>query len=186
MAINLEELGISKADLQQRVIDQLCEILLGDKYLNEDNAECADHFREELNKHIRTRIDKVIYELAEKYVLPNINKQIENVVIQETNNWGEKKDSKAVGFTEYMVHRIDAYLKEDVDRDGKSKGDANGYSWHKETNRITHCVGKHLQSTIDRAMISSVKEINDSINGGLENAVKDALNRIKVTVSTKS
>jgi hypothetical protein len=81
-------------------------------------------------------------------------------------------------FIEYLVARAEAYLREDVNFDGKSKDEHSGYSWSKSQTRIVWLVNKHLQYSIESAMKDAVKTINDAVTEGLEKTVKVKLEEI--------
>jgi hypothetical protein len=162
MALDLNELGLTQEDLQQRVVDRLCDRLLsremageeGDIYLGDSNLK---HL---LDKAIQQRIDAAMNAVADKYILPNATQRIESLMLQETNQWGEKK-GQPLSFTEYLIKRADAYMQEKVNYEGKSKDEANGYSWDGKQTRLTYIMHRHIQHHIGIAM-------KEMLGGGLE------------------
>lgn len=190
MSITLESLGFTKEELQERVIEQLCSTLLSGKTYDEDgNEEYEDsQFKRKLEERLKAHINERINAIAETHVLPNVTSMIENLTLQTTNSWGEKQ-GKPVTFIEYLVQRAEAYIQEDVSYDGKSKSEAGGYSWSKNTTRITYLVNSHLQYSIATAMKKALETANSAIAGGIEKAVKIQLeqivNGLKVAVTTK-
>lgn len=188
-AITLEALGFTKDDLQERVIDRLCEQILSGKQYDEDGNEEYDdsQFKKKLEERLRTHITETVNAIAEKHVLPNVTQYIENLVLQTTNKWGEKQGTP-VTFIEYLVQRAEAYIQEDVNYEGKSKG-SDSYNWSKNTTRITYLINSHLQYSIHTAMTEALKTANSAIAGGIEKAVKIQLEQLvgglKVAVQVK-
>lgn len=190
MELSLEALGLSKEDVAERVIERIAEQMLS-SYDQDDDGEKVERpsrFKEMLQKRIIERVNQSIDEIAAKHVLPNVTGYLENLCLQETNQWGEKKGAK-VTFTEYLVQRAHAYMTEDVNYEGKSKAEVGSYSWSKSTTRIASLVHKHLDYHIKDAMTKALATANSAIVGGLEAAVKTGLSQalagLKVDVKTK-
>lgn len=181
-AITLESLGFTKNDLQERVIDRLCgQILSGKEYDEDGNEEYADsQFKKKLEERLRAHITETVNAIAEKHVLPNVTSYIENLVLQTTNQWGEKKGAP-VSFIEYLVQRTEAYIQEDVDYQGKSKGH-DSYNWSKNTTRISYLINAHLQYNIENAVKTALQTANAAIAGGIEKAVKMKLEEVVGTL----
>lgn len=187
--ITLESLGFSKEDLQERVIEQLCSQVLSGKTYDEDgNEEWTDSkFKQKLDERIKAQVEASINAMAQAHVLPNVSQYVENLMLQETNKWGEKKGG-SVTFVEYLVQRAEAYIQEQVDYDGKSKSEKDSYNWTGRTTRIAYLVNAHLHYHIETAMKEALKNANSVIVGGLEAAAKaglqQALAGLKVGVQT--
>lgn len=178
MSIDLESLGITKEELQTRVIEQMCNKLLMGIATDEDGEyKVSSSFNNQLQKLIVDHVNAAVSGYAEKFVLPNVSSYIENLTLQETNKWGEKTGRKMT-FTEYLVERAEAYIKEDVNYEGKTKAEAGGYSWSKAQTRIAHMIDKHLHYSIESAMEAALKTANSHIVEGLEKTVKIKLAEI--------
>ena len=188
--LNLEELGITKDDLVGRVVEKLCESLLREIGTDEDGDEVSrpSSFQRRVQELIKKRVDERITHIAETNILPNVSTLVENIVLQETNKWGEKT-GKAMTFIEYMTQRADAYLREDVDYEGKDKASSGSYNWSKSQTRITHLVHRHLHHTIETAMKDAIKNVNSVIVAGIQETVKIKLEEVakslKLSVATK-
>jgi len=187
--INLEELGITKEDLQERVIDRMCSQLLEEQGYDEDGeptGRYASRLQQTLKDRIQRHVDATISAMAEKHVLPRISEYVERLCLQETNKYGEKV-GKPLTFIEYLTTRADHYMREEVNYDGKAKAD-NNYSWSAYGTRVAYMVNKHLNLSIQTAMKDAVSEFNKTLVGGIEGAVKvalkDALSNLKTTVTT--
>jgi hypothetical protein len=190
MEITLESLGLSKEEIQNRVIDQIVRSALTSAVWNEDGDEIAirSKFSHTIEDACRARIDQKINELGEQHVLPNVDRYVETLTLQETNRWGEKKGS-SVTFVEYMVERAEAYITEPVNFEGKTKAEAGGYSWSKSQSRISHMIHQHLHYSIETAIKAMLKDANANIVAGLEAALKAKLEElqkaIKIAVTVK-
>lgn len=188
--LTLEALGFTKNELQQRVVDQLCEQILESKTFDEDGDEVSmpSSFSRRINKRIEDHITATVNAIADKHVLPNVTAYIEGLCLQETNKWGEKTGQKKT-FVEYLVERADAYMREDVNYEGKSKDQTNSYNWSKNTTRIAYLINTHLQYSINTAMTTALKTANEAIAGGIEKAVRiqldHVINGIKTSVTVK-
>lgn len=187
MELNLESLGITKEDLQERVIERIAErAMLEMCIVNEEGGEALaqSELAQCLDKHIKGHIEASIRELAEKHVLPDIAAHIEAVTLQRTNEWGEAK-GKAVTFTEYLVERAEAYLTEKVDWHGKTKSSGD-YDWKANQTRVAHMINEHLQFSINTALTAALKTVNQQIAEGLSETVKlqlqDVVAKLKAPV----
>lgn len=189
-AITLESLGLSQEDIAERVVDRIVDRLLNSYVADEDDEDVAtsSKYMTNLQELVHKKINESVENIAAKHVLPNIETYLEGLCLQETNSWGEKK-GKPVTFIEYLVQRAEAYMLEEVNYEGKSKGQNGSYSWSKSGTRISYLVNQHLQYSIQTAMQNALKDANSHIVGGLEQAIKIKLaevqNSIKVGVTVK-
>lgn len=187
--LSFESLGISKEDLTEKLLDRLVEEFTTEVTWDEDGEQSrrSNTMAKKITTQIKEHIDATIRRLGDEHVLPRVTEIVEGLVIQQTNTWGEKTGTP-VTFIEYLVSRADAYMREDVDINGKSKDESGGYSWSKSTTRITHMVNSHLKYSIDTAMRQALGNANKGIVGGLEAAVKHALAeaQAKLRVDVKS
>lgn len=176
-AITMESIGLTKEELQERVIEALCAgILTGTAYDPDSEREefVSSRFKQALDEKIKGYVDQAINAIAEKHVLPNVVQYIDNLTLQERTKWGEKK-GQPMSFVEYLVSRAEHYITEEVNYEGKSREDG-GYSWSKHSTRITHLIHEHLKYEIQTAMNGALKEANKTFATGLQRAVNVALN----------
>src|SRR5271166_1889409 len=160
--ITLESLGMTQQELQERVVTKICDDLLATECFDNSEGEAYrddSPLAQKLRVEIRKRIDRGIAAIAETQVLPNVEKYIENICLQETNRWGEAT-GRALTFREYLVQRAEAYLQETVNYEGKTKEEAGSYSWSGKQTRITNLVHKHLHYTIESAMKEAVGNVH--------------------------
>ena len=186
MAIDLESIGLTIEELQERVVDRMCERLLRESCLDEDGDEItrATLFQRSVVDLVKAQVDKSIGTIAEKHLLPNVAKYIEDLSLQETNRWGEKQGGP-VTFVEYLVSRAENYMIEKVDFKGQSKTESGGYSWDGRTTRLVHLIHEHLKYSIESAMKSALGLANKTVTDSLREAVNEALKRVQVTVKTE-
>lgn len=168
----LQELGITKAELQERLIKRLADELMGRAEQDDYDGYASDAtFKKKMEAHIRERVDATIEKLAKKHVLPKVGEYIETLTLEQTNKWGEKR-GKTFTFIEYLVERCHAYMTEEVNYEGKSKAEADSYSWSARTTRVAHMVHSHLSHSISTAISTALKDFNTSVGNGLAEAVK--------------
>lgn len=186
----LSSLGIGKEEIFNRVVEQIVDRVVHSYPVDDEGNEYkrSSRFYDELTKYAKQKIDQKVEQLGDQHVLPRISAMIENLVLQETNKWGEKQGAP-VTFIEYLVKRAESFLTEEVNSDGKTQKQADGYSWRVASTRVVFLVHQHLHYTIEKAMKEAVQNANDTIKDGLEKTVKLKLAEIaqslKVNVQTK-
>lgn len=188
-AISLEALGISKEDLTEKLLDRLVDEFTTEPVWDEGGEATSRRstMAQKITKQVQAHIDATVTRLGEEHVLPRVTEIIENLVLNTTNQWGEKT-GKGVTFIEYLTQRAEAFMREDVNYDGKPKG-TDGYSWSKHSTRVAYMIDKHLQYSITTAMTKALADLNSTVAAGLMDAVKHALGqsmaKLKVEVKTK-
>jgi len=173
----LQALGLTDEDVLNRLTEKLV-----DRFVD-DESSFASKFQDRIEKAIKTQVDVEIDKALAAHVIPGVNKMIEDICLVETNKWGEKIGTKLT-FIEYLTQRVDAYIREPVNYQGKAKGE-DSYSWSASTTRISHSIHEYLKYSIDKAMKQALEKANSSIKVGLEEACKMAINGIKISVDTK-
>lgn len=180
MSFDLESLGITKEELQERVVERVADQLLtGVGYDHNSDMEytTASQFQREMDKLIKARIEATINAIAEREVLPNVASYIENLTLQHTNTWGEKQGAP-ISFIEYLIKRANEYLQEKVNYQGQGKDEANGYSWSGTQTRITHLVNSHLHHSIETAMKQAMAQATGEVAKGIHETTRLKLNEI--------
>ena len=187
MELTLESLGLSRDEVLERVVAKIADSVLNDwvDVDDPDNVAAVETpFAEALKRKVTERVNTAIEYIAARHVLPNAAAQIETLCLQETNKWGEKK-GLPMTFVEYLVARAEAYLREEVNYDGKTKGQES-YSWTKSGTRIAYMVDKHLQYSIQTAMQQALQNANSAIVGGIEEAVKIKLAEVAASLKVQT
>lgn len=177
--MDLTEIGFTKEELQEKLVQKMCDQLLKDVYFDEDGNEDEKKswLHQKMLEKTRAAVEKKLDALFNEHIAPGVDKFVENLTLEESNRWGEKKGIKLT-FIEYLIQRADAYMREEVNYEGKAENERNGYSWTKSQTRITHLVHKHLHYSVEQAMKKAIADANKSIVGGLETAVKIKLDEI--------
>lgn len=183
----VKELGFTKEELEQKVIQKIADdLLLEYGYESETGGETVDdsHLKRKFHEIIKKHVDRQINKMAEEYVVPNVRAIIESVSLQQTNQWGEKTGQPKT-FVEYLTESAQAYLSQPVDFQGKPN---SGYSRENQT-RLVHLVHEHLHYAIESAMKDAVDQVKKQIAPALEATVKLKLGEIagslKMQLTTK-
>lgn len=184
--MDLAELGFTKEELQQRVVDQIAAQVMVGTFSDEEGEEFKSDsaFAKTLDKHVKKKVDDTINALAEKHILPNVASYIENLTLQATNQWGEKRGTP-VTFIEYLTQRAEAYMQEQVNFEGKTKGENDSYSWRGAQTRISHLINKHLHYSIENAMKDAMKIATSGIAKGIEETVRAKLAEVSQQLKTE-
>ncbi len=191
--MTLEELGVTKEELQDRVVAKIADSLLSsmvewrdEETGDEGIAPEPSQLQRLLETRCREMISTAVTEMGDKLVLPRVNELIEGCVLQKTNEWGEKT-GKPVTFTEYLVNRAERYITEEVNFEGKNKDQNGSYSFSKAGTRIAYMIDKHLQYSIQNAITAMLKDANSQIADGITKTIKikmeEVLSKVKVTTS---
>lgn len=185
----LEALGVSTEDLTDRIVDQAVNALLYSNGFNPETEEEVTYeskFKREIENKIQKTVDAKIAAIAAQHILPRVGELIEAANMVQTNKWGEAK-SAPMSFKEYIAHRADAYMCEEVDINGKSKGEGDSYSWRSCGPRLSVLMRSYIKDSMETAAKSAVNDINKVIAKNIEKAAKDAIAataaNIKVSVS---
>ncbi len=190
MDLNLESLGFTKEELQERVVSRIADSILSSVGYDPDEGETTveSKFAKTVEKKCREHIDSVINAVAEKHLNPGIDTFIANLTLEETTRWGEKIGTKLT-FIEYLAKRAENYMREMVNYEGKDKAENGSYSWSGTQSRLTHMVHKHLHYSIETAMKDSMKALTTGLVPALEDTIKAKLNEVastlKIQVSPK-
>ena len=189
--LDLELLGLSKEELQNRVVETIANRMMEKVYQSYDGEDARPtRLYTKLEQRTQQMIDKGIDDLAQKYVLPNVKDYLENLCLQKTNEWGEKRGEKTT-FIEYLTKRAENYMREKVDYEGKGRDEVHqSYGFDGRTTRVAYMVDKHLHYAIESSMQKAFQSVNSQVAGGLKEAVEDALKRItsslQISFNTKT
>jgi hypothetical protein len=176
----LAEIGLTPEHVLDRLVTKMLE-----GYSEETGDSYVTQFESEVEKKVKAHVTVLLNAAFETHIAPNVASMIENLNLQQTNEWGEKKGLPPMTFIEYLTQRADAYIREQVDYSGKAKGEEGTYNWSGRTTRIAYMINQHLHYSIETAMKNALGEVNSSVRKGLEEAVKMALANITVRMSTE-
>lgn len=178
MELNLETLGISKTDLQERVIERLCEEIMSSVDLDEEGNEgrYASKIATDLKDIVKKRIDSAVSAFAEAHLLPHIDKLVNEMDFTPTSRYGEPKGEKTT-FKEFLAKSAEAYIVEKVNYEGKGKGEDN-YSWTGTQTRITHLIHKHFHYEIEKTIKAAMVDANSKFAAGIHETCRLKLNEM--------
>jgi hypothetical protein len=165
----------------EQILDLLVEKVASRFYDRDEwDDEYAWHQRIDtaVQEHIMAKIEA---EFAAT-IAPRVDKRIDEMVVQRTSIWGEVKGEKQT-LREFIVSRIDGWMSEKVDRNGKPY---DGYHRNSARSRMWFLVDKHIGSMITlevkRAMESATKGIADVLQGAVKEHLQAAAKRIRIDV----
>lgn len=186
MEINdiLTSVGCTQESFLDRLVDQCATKILErrDGYDNE--------FTKALKAEIQDRIDSAITAFGDQYVAPLALEHIKALVIERTNQYGEKK-GEPFTLLEYMVDRAEKYIMEEVDSNGRSRSEceARRDSFYRKGTRISQMIDQYLYMSTDAAMKKALEGANETIAKGLMGQLKisleKAMNDVVVAVTVK-
>lgn len=174
----LEALGISPEELGQRIVDQAVETLLSSTGFNPDTEEetrYESRFKREIEARVQKAVDEKIAALAAVHLVPRVGEMIEQADMRQTNRYGEAK-SPPMTFKEYIAHRAEAYMSEDVNYHGKSKAeDGDSYNFRVEGPRLTVLMKMYIRDTLEKSAKAAVNDVNKVIAKNIEKAATEAI-----------
>lgn len=190
MDINtLKALGISPEELGNRVVEQCVEALLSGSGFDPDTEQETRYetrFKREIEARIKSAVDSKIAALAAEHLIPRVGEMIEKADMRETNKWGESV-KEPMTFKEYIAHRAEAYMSEDVNYEGKSKEEkGDSYNWKSCGPRLSVLMRNYIRETMEAHAKAAVTDINQVIAKNIQKAATDAItaatSAMKVTV----
>lgn len=187
MAVTIDDLGITQEELVNRVVERIADRFLLVTVAGEEGEEWDDDssFAKNVKREVQARVDQAVTALGDKHILPNVTDYIENLTLQETTKWGEKR-GQPLTFTEYLVLRAEHYMQEQVNYDGKGKSEGDSYSWKGTQTRLAHMIHAHLHYSIETAMKSALSSANSQIVNGLQETCKTKLQEIAAKLNVKA
>ena len=178
----LESLGINPESLGDRIVDQSVEALLSSTGFDPD-SEQETRYESRFKKAIETRIQKAVDEkiaaLAAVHLIPRVGELIEKADMRKTNRYGEPQ-SPPMTFKEYIAHRAETYMTEEVDHFGNSKADLEAknestYNWRSSGPRLTVLMKLYIKDSMEKSAKAAVSDVNAVIAKNIEKAAKDAI-----------
>jgi hypothetical protein len=188
----LESLGISPETLGDRIVDQAVEVLLSTCGFDPDTEQetrYESRFKKAIEAKIQKAVDEKISALAAVHLVPRVGEMIETADMRKTNRYGEPV-SAPMTFKEYIAHRAESYMTEDVDYHGNSKADLEArnestYNWKSSGPRLSTLMKLYIMGDMERAAKAAVTDINSVIAANITKAAKDAIDSVagNLTVS---
>lgn len=166
------DLGISQDELREQIVERASQKLTD--YVIETEGDSLQNLQPAHNT-----IEKIVGEQVDTFIenelRPVVEKGVENVIFDFTNQYGEKK-GQSLTFREYLVQRAEEYLTEKVNYDGKSKRED---SMARPTQpRITYMIDRMIHSRIEKAMKDAIEDFDRMLQQGLSATVNQKLSEI--------
>lgn len=187
----LQAVGLTPEELQQRVVVHVSEMLLKQyEYDPEDNSSysVASRFAKQAQENIKAAIDLKFEQVAREIIVPMISEQVDNLIIQRTSQYGEKKGA-AVTFLEYLTERVDQILTEPVDAQGRTKAECERArdSWYAgKTNMVTNLIGAEVDKQISRfaqdMARTALDQVKEALVTGLAATFDEAKAKTKISI----
>lgn len=189
--IDLQTLGFTQEQLQDRVVQAMCDRLMTEVSVDDEGCEHwhTSTVGRKLSEMVKQKVNDAVQAVAEKYVLPNVSEYLEKLSIKATNRYGEEKGPPQT-FIEYITARAEAYMTEEVNHEGKGKSQHDYGSWTARGTRIAFMVHQHLQYTLDSIIKDAIKNANDKLIIGIQETcrikLREVADALKVTVATNT
>jgi len=174
--INLDVLGMTQEELQERVVERIAEKAFGN-YSEEHEGRHHCTLEAAVTAQAQKMVDRAVEELGKNHIIPNVLARLEKMTFQATNEWGERV-GKGVTFTQYMAQRAESYLAEAVTSDGKRP---DNYNRAAQT-RIAWLLEQHFSKSIESALSGAAKIMRESLAQGISEAVKVRLEEMSRTL----
>ncbi len=186
MELSCEDFGLTKEEMLDRLITKMAESFLGMDMENEGPSEDSRFSKTTVLKHIQNmikeQVEKSVSAIADEHVLPRVDEIITGMVIQTTNQFGEKKGSSKT-LTEFVVETAENYLSEEVDSQGKNRKQATQYgsTFKPAQNRLMHAVNSHIKDKLNTALTNATKDVHKTFSDGVALAVDKMLKDMRVS-----
>lgn len=180
MELTCEQLGITPDDIADRVAKKIADTMLakvGLDYNDETGAEIETErptlFQEMVRKRVARKVEQAVDAVANKVLGADLETRLEALSFPQTNSYGEPK-AAPMTLLEYIAKRIDTYLTEMVNYEGRAD---NGYGGKSQA-RVVWMIDKHLQYVISTNMEAALKNANAKIVDGIAATVKAQLGEL--------
>lgn len=185
MNINLQDLGIDAAKIQDAVVEEITErILTGERGWDESK------FRREMDDQIKKAVQSGIEKVIAAVLQGEITAQIENLRFENTNGYGEKKGDPQT-LREWIAGHINGYLNEDVNLELKSRNEINSYDNFKSAGKRVMVMFKatmreEIQVSINAMWRDGNKPLLDAVQEAVTNQLTFLRDNLKLFTSTSA
>lgn len=164
--MNLEQLGITKDDLIEKIVSRFIDDLQG----NGDYEDYIFNARERINTLVDQKfcesIDKEIKEIVSK-----IGSDTLHVAYQPVNRWGEKEGEKTT-LKERLEKESLKWWSQSVDRDGKPcKSDGYGSQGTRASILVKEQMEHVLRTEVNRNLKEHIEETKKNIHAQLAQTI---------------
>jgi hypothetical protein len=184
MSLTLEQLGLTADGIRDIVVAKISDSVV-DTIMADGGDELEARVLKTVCNRTQVLIEERITTVIGESIEPRICDIVDNLVFQETNNWGEPK-KPPMTLREKALHLAEQWMSEPVNYSGQTKKQ-DAYNFRPDSTRIIHMVERRIQFTIDEAVKAAVTDLNSKVAGGIAAAVKhtmtEMLNKTKVTAT---
>lgn len=180
MGVDLEALGIDRATIEQRAVDEVVERILHGEAGGDTPPRLASAVNAKIEAAIAQRVDKVAVEQIE----PRIAAMIDNWVFRPTSKYGEPKGEPKT-LAEFIEERAQGWLLDEVNYEGKSRNeDRFSSSWSRSgVTRGAYLIEKHIKHKIEAALKPAVDAAHgmviEAINATIRNQLAEVSEKLK-------
>lgn len=176
----LEALGITREDVLACTVKEIAKQILG----QDDEGEYeVPNLESKVTRNVQQFIDAKVAEIVSgecsKIFAPLIRTKLAEYTFQETNRWGEAQ-GRSVTFTEFLVKKIEGYMLEEVDSNGRSREEckARSDSFYAKGPRVTVAIRDYFHFAMQECMKQVLQDGANILTEGIEKAAKVALGDI--------
>ena len=157
-------LGMDREELAERLVSRM----LKTEY-DEYDEEIRSSWERRLGKAATSALEEAVSEMAKESIEPAAQKMVRELVLQPSDRWGVNQGSPT-SFEDYMAKMAREWMFEEVDKNGKPKGD-QGYRFTAVGRRIDVLVRGVIKKEVDERM----QVLADTISGQLEKKLHDQI-----------
>ena len=183
----LEALGISKADLLEKVVDKVAADILLDSYVDDggDYGNRDTTFAKAMKRMVVERIKALVAKEAEERVLPSVVALVEQAVMVKTNRYGDKVAEPRT-FREYIAEQVVEWMGEKVDPQGKVQADYHyGDQFKSAGTRVQQLVRAEVGKSLDPIIKEQTELIHKQIQDAILMTVGDKLRAVVAALEAK-
>lgn len=173
---NFSALGISTAELEEKIVDKAVETILDRIGYEPDtgadtveNTELCRILQERLAARVQDLVDGVV----EEHLMGQAREMIEGVLIKRTNEFGEEKAEPAT-LQEYIAHRLERFMNEIVN----SKGERvyrDDYVRYDRSTRLEYLISEEFGRKFKEVIQELVQQTNSAMIGSLKTSFENIL-----------
>lgn len=179
----LATLGITREDVLNCTVKELVKQILGNDHDQDDEdfsySGLETRVNRETQKFIEAKLTDQVSAKCSEVFTPLIESNLADFTLQQTNTWGEKV-GRTLTLTEFVVMRVDAFMKEEVDSNGRTAEEcrARHDSFYKKGTRVSQAIDRYFEISMKTAMDQVLKDGASILTEGIKKAAEGALGDI--------
>ena len=188
---DLKSIGITEEELQQRVVDTITNRMLSSTAFDYDESRSfstASPIFRKIQDSIKSAIDSKFDLLFDSQIRPLVDTEIDSLVIQKTNEWGEKK-GEPVTFLEYLIEQAEKYINEPVDSRGRTRSQCaashDSFNSVRGSTRLANAVDQKIALHLEQCVTAVMRDATDKVGAAMQDVLKNALDTAKEKIKVK-